>query len=397
MSDILTHDERRELTAEKYELYDKHLKAKTEGERARLHKQITDIQRQLDDDANERLPYDEAQERAARALAGVRGGLSTTAEVREFLTPGSAQTDLWVTPGREQTIIPGSELRTAWLTSDTATIGSGYYFTDQLYRSLVMFLLEASGVLEAGPTIITTDHVRPIQVPYLTADATATAGTEGSEATDANITGTAVDLGAFRWDGKFTVSAEMLMSSELPLESLLTTFAQRSLANRVAQQLAIGAGSGSSECDGVFTTGTVTVGKTAAAVDGILMDEILEGFKALDKGYRKRSSIVVSDVLHTSLVSLKDDTGQYLLRTLEGGGEQLFGHPLYVEPQADQSGMSTGEVHAVMGDFGGLFVRFGPFFFRRSDADPLNPEFVWATWCASKLVDPKSLRSVKTA
>jgi HK97 family phage major capsid protein len=338
-----------------------------------------------------------SRDEAARVAFGGAGAATNSEEVRSFLTPGSAVTDLWVRPGREETVIPGSEVRTSFLTSDTATIGSGYYFVDSLYKSLVTTMLESSGVLEAGPTIITTDHVRPIQVPYLTADATAVAGTEGSAASDANPTGAGVDMGAYRWDGKFSVSAEMLMSSELPLEQLLTTFAQRSLANKVAQQLAMGTGSATSQADGLFYTGIVPVGKTSTQQTDLYTDDLIECFKALGKGYRKQAHVVVSDVLHTSLLQRRNDAGDFIFHTLEGGGETFMGKPMHVEPQADQTSMSAAEVHAVMGDFAGYFVRFGPFFFRRSDSDPLNPEFSYATWLSAKLVDQSSLVSCVTA
>ena len=146
-----------------------------------------------------------------------------------------------VTPQREMTIGPASAFGTRanpYLTTDTGTTGSGYYYTTELYNKVIEGMLNASGVLEANPTIIQTNHMRPIEAP-VDGDATATLGVEGSPATDANTTGSSVTLAATRFDGNFQCSIEMLQSSDYDLERLLGDFAARSIANKVAAELAL--------------------------------------------------------------------------------------------------------------------------------------------------------------
>lgn len=391
---ILSADESREITATKADLMERMNAAKTDGEARRLAKQITELQKALDADLDERrrTGFDAARAEATRIAYGTAQAAGSDPELRAFATPGSAVRDYWLRPACHEVMVPARQLRSDFLTSDTATVGSGYYFTSDLHREVVMGLLDASGVLEANPTILLTDHLRDVQVPRITADATATAGTEGSAATDANPTGGAVTLGAFRYDGKFTVSAEMLMSSEIPLEKTLATFAERALQEIVAEKLALGAGT--TEPTGLFTASVVTVGETAASETTITVDEWINLVKSVPKGYRKRMSIVASDVAHTELLLAKSGLGEYLIDTVDGGGYSFAGKPMYTEPQADQTSMSTGEVHVVAGDFSGYFVRLSPMFFRRSDADPLNPEFSFALWIDAQLVDEDSLRSL---
>ncbi len=115
---------------------------------------------------------------------------------------------------------------------------------------------------------------------------------------------------------------------------------------------------------------------------------------SIAKGYRKTAKMVASDALHTAMLAWKNGAGDYLLRTLEGGGEQFAGKALFTEPQADQSGMSASEIHAVYGDFSGYFVRTTPMFFERRDDDPLNPTFTFAIWTDAKVADANSLRSL---
>lgn len=238
--------------------------------------------------------------------------------------------------------------------------------------------------------------MRPIQVPQLLTDAIAYPGVEGLPATETSPTGAHIDLGAFRIDGKFNVSIEMLMASELNLEQLLSTFAIRSVANKVAAYLALGAGT--TEPMGLFTSGAVTVGKTSSQQTGFATTDLIEAFKALGKGYRKQAHVVVSDVLLMDLLQRSNDNGDYIFKTLEGGGEQFMGKPMHTEPQADQTSMTAGEVHAVMGDFSGYFVRQCPIFFKRVDApDPLNVNFVFAAWMDSQVADADALVSAKTA
>ena len=337
-----------------------------------------------------------AMARARDAAAGSASRGLDSAELREFVTPGSTTTDLWVKPSQEQVLTSAAAFAKrdahTYLTTDTGTIGSAYYFTPELYQNVVLGLLSASGVLEANPTVLVTDHLRDIQVPVLSSDAVASAGTEGSAATAAHTTGTSVTLGAHRFDGVFTVSVEMLMSSEYNLEQLLSTFAVRATANKVAAMLALG--NGTTEPQGLFYAGAVTAGATTASATAATMDEMIAAGKAVPKGYRKNSRWVVSDVLHTALLALKNGEGDYLLRTIEGGGEQFMGRPLFTEPQADQSGMSATEVHCVTGDFSGFFVRLSNLFFRRSDSDPLNPTFHFAIWLDAKVADANALRSL---
>jgi HK97 family phage major capsid protein len=161
-------------------------------------------------------------------------------------------------------------------------------------------------------------------VPRLTADATASAGTEGSPATDANTQGDHVQLGAFCYDGKFTMSHELLVSSEFNFEALLVQFAQRSIANKVAAELVLGAGT--TEPTGVFTSGKVTVGLATACPTTATMDELIAGVHALPKGYRRRASMVVSDSLFGAILAAEDDVGDYVLNTLEGGGPLIHEH-----------------------------------------------------------------------
>jgi HK97 family phage major capsid protein len=325
------------------------------------------------------------------------GGRTMTAVdplLRDFLTPGSPVTDYWVRPTREQVMGPASKFatRSAYLTTDTATTGAAYFFTPELYQKVVTGIIDSSGVLEAEPTMIVTDHLRQIQVPVLTQDAVATAGVEGSPATATNTEGDAVTLGAHRYDGKFAVSIETIMASEYDLTSLLSTFAIRAIASKTAEMLALG--NGTTQPQGLFTAAGVTVGKTAASKTVVTSTECIQFMKALPKGYRKAARIVASDALHTYMLSWLDAEGQYLLRSIEGGGDQFMGKPMFTEPQADQSGMSASEVHAVAGDFSGYYVRLSPMFFRRSDADPLNPVFTFAIWLDAKIADAQSLVSL---
>lgn len=413
-STYLSDAERRELTAEKRKLNERYEAARSDGERQRLWRQINTLAAKLEDDANDRLLGGDGERdamgieacRAAAAKFGTLGSTTasgpSTEELRDFMTPGSATRDLWVTPPREIVQGPVSRFagkhestRAAFLTTDTGTIGSAYYFTTDLYRNVVMGLLAASGVLEAEPTLLITNHLRDIQVPVLSADATATAGVEGSPATEANPTGGAVTLGHYRFDGKFSVPLEMVMSAEYDLPSLLSTFATRSIANKVAAMLALG--NGTTEPCGLFTASAVTVGVTTAVATGPSMNEMVQLTASLGKGYRKSGRMVTSDVLHTSLLQFTDDVGGYYLRTLEGGGETLAGKRLFSEPQADQSGMSSAEVHAVYGDFSGYFVRTTPMLFRRTEDDPLNPQYTFAIWMDAKVADANSLVSLKMA
>ena len=350
--------------------------------------------------AADRLAMAEGRDAAARANFG---GVAPHAagpsreELRSFVTPGSPTTEVWVRPPREQVMGPAASFAkrdaSAYLTTDTGTTGAGYFFTPELYRNVVTGLLESSGILEANPTLIVTNHLRPIQVPVLTADAVATAGVEGSPATATNSEGDAVTLGAFRFDGQFKVSLETIMAAEYNLEALLATFATRAIANKTAAMLALGAGT--TEPTGLFTSSVVNVGVTTESTTAVTIDECLALTKALGKGYRRAAKFVASDVLHTAMLQAKSGEGDYTLGSVEGGGMTFAAKPLIAEPWGDQSGMSAGEVHGLYGDFAGYFVRTTPMFFRRTDGDdPLNPLYHFAIWLDARLVDESAIVSL---
>lgn len=405
MSKILTTEEAAALRSEKADLNNQMMSALAAGNMGastRLAKQVSGIQAALDDDVAERdrTGYDEARGKMTSLAALVNGsgrsGSPHNAELRAFLTPGSSVTQMWAGPDREQIMAPAKSYRaTTYLTTDTTTTGAGYYFTSELYRSVIMSLLESSGVLEADPTLIVTNHLRDIQVPVLTADAVASAGTEGSAATATNTEGDAVTLGSYRFDGAFKVSLETIMASEYDLESLLAQFATRAVANQTAAMLALG--NGTTQPQGVFTASAVTVGKTCASATAPTVDEVLEMSKALPKGYRKNARHVWSDVLHTSMLQFKNADGDYMLRSVEAGGYEFGGKPVFTEPQADQTSMSADEIHGVYGDFtAGYFVRATPMFLKRTDGDdPLNPLVTFAIWLDAKVVDANALVSLK--
>jgi len=319
-------------------------------------------------------------------------------EFAEFMRPGSLQKEYWLKPGADQVLVKGADLRKFYGTGDTGggTSGAGYWYTTEQWPEVIMGLQAASGVLEAGPTLVITNHLRPIQIPVLTADATAVAGAEGSDATAAETVATGAMLSAYRYDGALSVSAETIMSADLSpgVDELMSTFAVRALADQTAAQLALG--DGTTEPVGVFTASIVTAGVTAASATAVLPDEMIGLVKSVGKGYRKRSQLVVSDVLHTHMLKWKDDTDAYVLRSTDGGGYQFAGYPVFTEPQADQTSMSASEVHAVFGSFAdGLVVRFSPFLFAKDDSNPLLVLFRFAQWIDAAVTDTAALRSLK--
>jgi HK97 family phage major capsid protein len=345
----------------------------------------------------------DAEAAAAPAPAAVRmtGGSLPDSTLKEFLTPGSPVKEYWCKPGREQIVgkaqqFVAKEGAAPYLTSDVSTTGSGYFFTPELYRNVVMGLIETSGVLEANPTLILTDHLRPIQVPVLEVDAVATAGTEGSPATPTNTEGDAVTLGHFRYDGSFAVSREIVMASEYRVEDLLATFATRAVGNKVAEMLAVGAGS--TEPVGIFTG--AAVGKTCASATVVTPEDVIALTKSVGKGYRKQARMVASDEFHTAMLNWREDdsegTGGFLLRSLDEGGYQIAGKPVYTEPQADSAGISANDVVAVYGDVAsGYFVRMTPMLWARNDADPLNLVFTFAIWIDANIADAGAVKSLK--
>lgn len=288
------------------------------------------------------------------------------------------------------------------ITNETSTTYGGYLVPQTWADSVVNFQIAASGVLSAGPTILTTAGGNQINMPILVTDATSVAGTEGAAATQSNVVFGTAPLNAYRFDGYFSVSNELLADSGVALEPLLRGYAQRSLAAKINPYFADpDVGTGSSTIAAVQIG--ATTGKTAAAVGTTTLDEYKELFYSVLPAYRVRASWVANSAETLAMAVRRDDSGNYIWQPSNMAAEpdRLWGKPWYEDAYADTT--ATGNEPAMFGDFAAAYiVRYGmggmQFIVSKEFAvTSFETTFVWGVWVDAVTVDTLAVKTLLMA
>jgi HK97 family phage major capsid protein len=347
-----------------------------------------------------RMAAVEAREKAARiahSTVPVTDPLDDfNAEVRDFM---SGKTQKLVVPygGRR-------ELRTDQTTIDTTIYGK-YTITNPVWQQVEWHMNAQSGILKAPPTIIRTPGFEIMYIPKALTDPAATAAAEGAAGTVRDPVMGRTTLGAQRYGDFFSVSDEMLASSDLDWAGVLGDFAGRACASIVAQDLAIAAGTGTLPMGLMaHATSTTTLGTTAASATTFTFDELIALKMAVLPGYRMSPSCawMFSTTAYVILASMKDDEGRYLWSPSTVGNEpdRLLGNPCYEEANGDT--VHTAGHPVIYGDFSHYWVRYsGPgMVFERDPSvafTSFEQTFRYAIWVDADLGDLEAIKHLLMA
>ena len=257
------------------------------------------------------------------------------------------------------------------LTVGTATAG-GDTVPTSFYNMLVEHMIEVSGVLAAGPTVLNTTSGENIEVPVTTAHSTATLTAEAAAIPESDPTFTQRVLGAYKYGVLIQVSRELVADTGVDLEGYLARQAGRAVGNALGAHLVTG--TGSNQPAGIATgasTGVTGAGTAPTA------DELIDLFYSVISPYRGSASFLVNDSTMADIRKLKDGGGQYLLQPAltAATGDQLLGKRLYTDPNVAATGSSAKSV--LFGDMSAYFVRLaGGIRFERSDEYAFNTDLV---------------------
>lgn len=298
-----------------------------------------------------------------------------SAELRAFLQ-GKA--------GRVYDVNPTGPVNFRTLSKLTAAAGLNTVPTS-FYDRLVAHLIETSGVLQAGPTVLNTTGGEVIQIPKTTAHSSGAIVTEGAAIAASDPAFGQTSLGAFKYGCLIQVSRELLDDTGVDLEGYLSMQAGRALGNAFGAHMVTG--TGTTQPRGIITDATVgvtgPVGTTTSfgnqATVGMGGDLLIQLFYSVIAPYRNSSSAawLVKDSTMGVLRQIKATTGEYLV---QGGivgptAETMLGKPIYTDPAMAAPGVSAASV--VFGDFSQFFVRMaGGVRFERSDDFAFNTDLV---------------------
>ncbi|MGP4048777.1 phage major capsid protein [Streptomyces sp. 2A115] len=318
----------------------------------------------------------EAEQRAKDAEAAFAGLL---AKPQEQARKGHEDTELRrFARGelRSIEVCPEGPVNFRDLTKGTATAG-GNTVPTTFYNQLIAHLIEVSGVMMAGPTVLNTASGENIEVPTTTAHSSAAIVAEGGTIGESDPAFAKRTLGAHKYGTLIQVSRELTTDTGVDLEGYLAMQAGRALGNAFGAHAVTGTGTG--QPTGIVTS--ASTGKTGGAgvAGAFTADDLIDLFFSVIAPYRNSTSCgwMMRDATMAAARKLKDLNGQYLWQpSLQVGvPDTLLAKPVHTDPTV--AAVALGAKSVVFGDFSAYFVRMaGGVRFERSDEFAFNSDLV---------------------
>jgi len=253
------------------------------------------------------------------------------------------------------------------LTKGTATAG-GNTVPTSFYDRLIEHMIEVSGVLQAGPTILRTASGESIEVPVTTAFSSASLIAEAATLTESDPAFAKRTLGAYKYAFSTQVSSELVADTGVDLLGFLARQSGRAVGNALGVDLVTG--NGSSKPSGIVQTATTGVTGGTGVTGAFTADNLIDLHYSVIGPYRSSPSCawLMRDATLANVRKLKDTTNNYLWQPslVAGAPDLLLGKPVYTDPNVAAVGLGAKSV--IFGDIASYFVRLaGGIRFERSD------------------------------
>ena len=272
-------------------------------------------------------------------------------QLRALLTPGTGVRELSI---RSERPVGTTELRT--LSKLSAGAGANTVPTS-FYDRLMAHLIEVSGILAAGPTLLNTNSGEQIQIPKTTGHSTGALFAEAATITNSDPTFGQVPLDAFKYAVLLQVSTELITDTGVDLLGYIAMQAGRAVGNAFGAQAITG--TGTSQPNGLVTAATLGVTGGAGVTGAFTADNLIDLFFSVIAPYRNSPSCawMMKDSTLGAVRKLKDTTNQYLWQPSlqQGAPDTLLSKPVYTDPNVATPALSAKSV--VFGDISQYFVR----------------------------------------
>lgn len=358
--------EQRDLSAEETEVFNR-----ANADIDALDARITDVQRAIERDT----AHDEA-----------RAGLEN------LVRPRDPQADQRSSQGRDvRSFLRGESGRAFDLRADsprsfqesralisTNAAGGGNTVQTSFYNRLMGHLIEVSGILMAGPTVLTTDSGETLQIPKTSAHSTAVIVSQGATIPTSEPAFGQTSLGAFKYGELLQVARELIDDTSVDLEGYLAMQAGRAVGNAFGAHAITGTGAGA-QPNGLIPA--ATVGKTGGtgAAGAFTADDLIDLFFSVIAPYRNSPSCawLMKDATLATVRKFKGSDGQYIWQPSYAVGQPdtILGKPVFTDPFVPAVAVSAKSV--VFGDISQYFVRMvNGLRFERSDDFAFNSDLV---------------------
>jgi HK97 family phage major capsid protein len=255
----------------------------------------------------------------------------------------------------------------------TTTASSSSVIPTDFYDQVIAHLIEVSGVMQCGPTVLNTGGGETLQVPKTTAHSfPSTTGASATQATTLPTSDPAFSmqpLGAFKYGIMLQVARELIDDSAVDLLGYLAMQAGRALGNAFGNDLVNGSGAGAPS--GIVTGATVGVSGSVTGVAGAPSYANLVDLEySVIAPYRQSRSCywLAADKTIGGFRKITDTTGRPIWEpsAVLGSPDLLLGKPLVADPF--MPAQATSALSIAFGDFSQYFVRLvGGVRFERSD------------------------------
>jgi HK97 family phage major capsid protein len=237
------------------------------------------------------------------------------------------------------------------------------------YDMLIAHLIEVSGVMQCGPTVLNTGGGETLQVPKTTAHSTAASAAQAGALPSSDPAFGTQALSAFKYGILLQVARELIDDTAVDLLGYLAMQAGRALGNAFGNDLVNGSGTG--QPTGIVTSSTVGVTGSVTGVSGAPSYANLVDLEySVIAPYRQSRSCywLAADKTIGGFRKITDTVGRPIWEpsAVLGAPDLLLGKPLVADPF--MPAMATGAKSIAFGDFSQFFVRLvGGVRFERSD------------------------------
>ena len=245
------------------------------------------------------------------------------------------------------------------------------------YDQLIAHLIEVSGIMQCGPTVINTGGGESLQIPKTTAHSypNANLGTDPASAAQAGNIPTSdpafsmVTLSAYKFGVLLQVARELIDDTAVDLLGYLAMQAGRAIGNDFGYQLVNGLGTGAP--NGLLNLASLGVTGATTGVSGApSYANLVDMEYSVIAPYRQSRSCywLAADKTIGGFRKITDTVGRPIWEpsAVLGSPDLLLGKPLVADPFMPQG--VTGAKTICFGDFSQFFVRLvGGVRFERSD------------------------------
>jgi len=270
-----------------------------------------------------------------------------------------------------------NELRT--LSTTAASVGLNLVPTD-FYDQLISHLIEVSGVMQAGPTVVHTDGGEPLQIPKTTSHSSAASAAQAGTIPSSDPAFGLVTLNSYKYGILLQVARELIDDGGVDLLSYLAMQAGRAIGNKFGSDLVTGAGS--TQPTGFLGSASVGVtGATTGKGGAPQYADLVNLEYSVIAPYRQSRSCywIAKDATIGGFRLIVDGNARPIWEpsAVLGSPDLLLGKPLVADPFMPAVATGSTVFSVAFGDFSQFFVRLvGGVRFERSDDFLFNQDLV---------------------